>query len=171
VWDFAPTGLRRTQSLLGGILGTEPFHWSGDVPDMTSIMINTFMRRMGGRVVTPEEVDAIAGWIDRQPAPELPVRDGEAVVRGMTVFTESGCASCHSGPKLTNNENADVGTGGSFQVPALLGVAHRAPFMHDGCAATLADAVAGCGPADAHGATSALSDGQRADLVTYLESL
>jgi len=35
---------------------------------------------------------------------------------------------------LTNNQSADVGTGGTFQVPSLVDLAHRAPYMHDGCA-------------------------------------
>ncbi len=53
--------------------------------------------------------------------------------------TDVGCADCHNGGHFTNNRNADVGTGRSVQVPTLTGVATRAPFMHDGCAATLHD--------------------------------
>ncbi|MCA9606704.1 MAG: hypothetical protein KC619_13960, partial [Myxococcales bacterium] len=30
VWDFVGTGVRRTQTLLGGLLETAPFHWAGD---------------------------------------------------------------------------------------------------------------------------------------------
>ena len=57
------------------------------------------------------------------------------------------------------------------KVPSLLGVAARAPFMHDGCAATLDDRFGSCGGGDAHGKTSQLSAAQRADLVAFLESL
>ena len=50
-----------------------------------------------------------------------------------------GCSGCHSGPRLTDNSTRLVGTGGAFQVPSLLGLAARAPYMHDGCAKTLRD--------------------------------
>ena len=64
-----------------------------------------------------------------------------------------------------------IGTGAMFQVPTLIGVGARAPFMHDGCAATLMDRFVTCGGGDAHGTTKALSQTQLTDLVTYLESL
>ncbi|MBK8257107.1 MAG: hypothetical protein IPK82_31105 [Polyangiaceae bacterium] len=72
----------------------------------------------------------------------------------------------------TNNQNADVGRGKSLQVPTLVGVAWRAPFMHDGCAATLKDRFTNpdCGGSK-HGDMSGLSDSEINDLVAYLESL
>jgi cytochrome c peroxidase len=84
-----------------------------------------------------------------------------------------GCVSCHAGSKYTNNQNADVGTGGKFQVPSLIDVGSRAPFMHDGCASTLAGrfGAAGCGGGDKHGVTSHLTPAQLNDLVSFLESL
>jgi cytochrome c peroxidase len=96
------------------------------------------------------------------------------VERGKALFeSESvGCASCHSGPRFTNNANADVGTGDVFQVPSLLGVSARAPFMHDGCAPTLRDRFSGyCGGDDKHGVTSNLTPADLDDLVSYLETL
>jgi cytochrome c peroxidase len=104
----------------------------------------------------------------------MPVQDAAAVARGKTLFesSEAKCATCHLGPNLTNNQSYDVGTGGNFQVPGLLGLAQRAPFMHDGCAATLEDRfVSACGGGDAHGKTSHLSSSERADLINYLSSL
>jgi hypothetical protein len=66
----------------------------------------------------------------------------------------------------------DVGTGLPLQVPSLRGVSWRAPFMHDGCANTLADRFdAKCGGGDKHGVTSNLMPAQLADLTTYLSSL
>ena len=32
VWNFSCEGPRRTQSLGGGLAGTEPFHWNGELP-------------------------------------------------------------------------------------------------------------------------------------------
>jgi cytochrome c peroxidase len=58
-----------------------------------------------------------------------------------------------------------------FKVPSLLGVAVRAPYMHDGCAATLRDRFGACGGGDLHGKTSTLSETQLSDLIAFLESL
>lgn len=83
-----------------------------------------------------------------------------------------GCADCHAGERLTNNESETVGTGLKLQVPSLLGVGARAPFMHDGCAVDLTSRFgAYCGGGDDHGKTSQLDAAQIADLVAYLESL
>jgi len=75
--------------------------------------------------------------------------------------------------QLTNNNSVAVGTGEMFQVPSLRGVGWRAPYMHDGCAATLSDRFtdATCGGGDQHGMTSQLSEADRADLIAYLQSL
>lgn len=173
VWDFGATGPRRTQTLLGGILGTEPFHWNGDQASMHEIMRVTFGERMQG-AFTDADVSAISAWLEALPSPRGSVADAASVARGRALFQsdEVGCASCHSGAALTSNENEDVGTGRPFQVPSLLGVMHRAPFMHDGCAPTLDAVVAGaCTSADAHGRTSHLGGPERADLVAYLRSL
>lgn len=105
----------------------------------------------------------IAAWIDAQPIPERPVDDEAAWTRGSALFA-SECASCHAGDALTNDQTIDVGTGGAFQVPSLRGLAYRAPYLHDGSAATVADVLA------RHGA-AALDDGARADLLAYARSL
>jgi cytochrome c peroxidase len=64
-----------------------------------------------------------------------------------------------------------VGTGRAFQVPPLMGLAARAPYMHNGCATTLHDRFGPCGGGDKHGKTSHLSAAQINDLVAYLETL
>ena len=176
VWTFAKIGARRTQSLRGGILSTAPFHWDGDMRDVGHLVQEVFVGRMAGTPPTPRQVDALATWLDGirplfAPAP----RDFAAAERGREIFHSPvvACTACHSGPKLTNNARLDVGTGGAFQVPSLRGVSFRAPYMHDGCAKTLADRfTTRCGGEDnRHGVVSSLSAGQIADLVAYLETL
>ena len=84
------------------------------------------------------------------------------------------CASCHSGTPMTNNATVAVGTGMALQVPSLRGLAFRGPFMHDGCANTLADRfnrTTACGGGEAHGHTAGLAETEVADLVAYLETL
>jgi mono/diheme cytochrome c family protein len=96
-----------------------------------------------------------------------------AVGRGRALFADEkvGCAGCHGGPRLTNNQMADVGTGGAFQVPSLIGLAARAPYQHDGCAATLRERFdPACGGAR-HGSTAGLAPAGLDDLIAYLQSL
>jgi YD repeat-containing protein len=179
IWRFKnDKGLveaRRTQSLRGGLLATAPFHWNGDLPTLGALMTEVFEQRMGGPKLTASQVDSLGKWIDTIPAlPTLPVRDPDAVSRGRALFESAsvGCTSCHNGPHLTNNNTVDVGTGRPMQVPSLRGVGWRAPFMHDGCATTLAGRfTAPCGGGDKHGLTSKLAPPQTADLAAYLETL
>jgi hypothetical protein len=171
-WVFGGLGPRRTQSIGGGILGTEPFHWSGDMSDFLSLAHHVFNDRMSGPNLDDDYVGALSKWIDKIPAwkPGTP-SDAAAAERGRVLFNsrEVGCADCHTGGKLTNNATVDVGTGEKFQVPSLRGIAWRPPFMHNGCAASLADRFSPCGGSN-HGHIP--SDGTaKADILAYLETL
>src|SRR5207245_2297900 len=107
----------------------------------------------------------------KAPAP-LRAADDPSALRGKALFEgAAGCTQCHSGPKLTNNLTVDVGTGKAFQVPSLVGVGHRGPWLHDGCAKTLQERFdPACGGSN-HGQTAKLGAPQIDDLVAYLESL
>jgi mono/diheme cytochrome c family protein len=175
-WNFAQLGIRRTQSLAGGISGTEPFHWSGDMVDFNHLAADVFGSRMSGPRIDANYTRSLFNWVDKIPRVEAPAAaDPEAAARGQALFNDAtvGCASCHTGARMTNNASVFVNTGGVFQVPSLVGLAWRAPYMHSGCAKNLSDRfiAAGCGGGDEHGRTSQLTASQRADLVTYLESL
>lgn len=176
VWTFDNLGQRRTQSLRGHVGGTEPFHWGGDLPTFGSLVAEVYMGRMAGPMLGADQQTALFNWIDAIPTlPQSPPADPAAVARGQALFNDTAkgaCVTCHAGPQLTNNNTVDVGTGGLFQVPRLLGVGWRAPFLHDGCAATLTDRFTGCGgTTDLHGATSTYTPAQIADLVAYLQTL
>lgn len=76
---------------------------------------------------------------------------------GMKLYVgKANCISCHAGPLLSDNNYHNLGiegddgryaiTGqesdkGAFRTPGLRGVAHTAPYMHDGSLATLRDVV------------------------------
>jgi hypothetical protein len=58
-----------------------------------------------------------------------------------------------------------------LQIPSLRGLIWRAPYMHTGCAPTLADRfTAGCGGTK-HGTIDHLTAADRTDLTAYLETL
>lgn len=85
----------------------------------------------------------------------------EAQLRGMEVFNQAECATCHTPPLFSNYRfyNAGVGTDlaepdigrqsvtenerdfGKFRVPHLRDITDTAPYFHDGSAETLEDAV------------------------------
>jgi cytochrome c peroxidase len=86
----------------------------------------------------------------------------DAQKRGMEVFDNAGCSTCHAPPLFSTYEYYNAGVGmhrdkpdegrkdvtkrqidrGRFRVPSLREVAKTAPYFHDGSAATLDDAVA-----------------------------
>lgn len=174
VWNFQNVGPRRTQNLRGGLLTTTPFHWDGDMMSMGHLVDEVMTGRMGGFPVELSFATALGQWLEQQPALTLPALDAAAVARGKELFDaeQTACSTCHSGKNLTNNESWDVGTGGKFQVPGLLGLGLRPPYMHNGCAKTLLERFdPNCGGGDAHGKTSQLSAAQRLDLVAYLSTL
>ena len=55
-----------------------------------------------------------------------------------------------------------------IDTPTLRGIWETAPYLHDGSAATLLDVIGDRNPDDRHGRTSALSETERAALVSYL---
>jgi hypothetical protein len=174
VWQSSK-GPRRTPSLRGGLSQTSPFAWDGEHISLDSVI----QRFVGGNQAAhtpPAAINGMGHWLDKlgaltlQPSSEP---DIAAAASGKALFesAELGCATCHSGPHLTNNQTVDVGTGGVFQVPSLLGLALRAPFMHDGCAKDLrAFFTPGCAR-QGHAQLATLSDAQAASLQAYLRSL
>jgi len=163
--------------LSAGLAQTAPFHWDGALAGVSQVMDQVFVKRMGGTPQSPERVQSLEHWLFAlSPPPPLRARGDAAAQRGAALFgsAEVGCATCHSGSAFTNNRSAVVGTSAevALQVPGLLGISHRAPFMHTGCAATLLGRFdPACGGGELHGHTAALSQAELGDLTAYLESL
>jgi mono/diheme cytochrome c family protein len=164
---------RRTPSLRGTIAGTAPYHWPGDEADFAAIVKNVYVQRMSGAALTTDQTAALSAWVNAIPAPPAPTWvDAAAAAAGRAIFERAdvGCTACHNGTKMTNNATVDVGTGGAFQVPPLVGVGWRTPLLHDGCAGTIADRFAKCATTQ-HGNTSSLSPMDVTNLTAYLETL
>jgi cytochrome c553 len=174
VWSFDQVGSRRTPSLRGTLDGTAPYHWNGEMKDISMLSDAVMTGRMNGPALDAEEKGYLQSWLFALPALPAPTGlDAASAARGQALFASqaTGCASCHSGPRFTSSLTVNVGTGDRFQVPSLVGVGARAPFLHDGCAATLTDRFGPCGGGLKHGDVSSLSTGDVADLVTYLQTL
>jgi len=174
VWQLEGLGARRTPPLGGGLAATAPFHWDGALGSLSATLDDTLVVRMGVPLPSGEDVDALARWLETLPAePGLAARDAEAAARGETLFHSAalGCSGCHAGPRRVQAVSADIGTGGLFQAPPLQGLILRAPFLHDGCAASLEDLFGGCAGGEAHGRVGALDAAAQAELRAYLETL
>jgi len=103
-----------------------------------------------------------------------------AAIAGRTVFKMQNCASCHSGTQFTNsalNVFRNVGTitqpgsgqriGGplpGFDVPTLRGLWGTGPYLHDGSAATIGDAIR------AHSGVT-LGDADLENLAAYVSNI
>jgi mono/diheme cytochrome c family protein len=173
VWQFVVQpgdGIRRTPSLRGTLKGTAPYHWTGDITDVRMLADTVFVTGMGGPPIAAPHIEALQKWLFAIPAP-TPFREADASTATGKALFDARCKTCHSGEQFTDSYTVDVGTGGLFQVPSLLGIAWRAPFLHNGCAATLRDRFADplCG-GTSH-ASADLTSSQIDDLVRYLETL
>ena len=163
-WRSQELGARRTPSLLGTLSNTAPYHWNGEAKDLASLVRLTFESRMRGPSLPDERIDAMDGWLRAlKEMPAAKPSDPASARRGKALFEGSAhCAGCHSGAMRTNNATINVSTGGSFQVPSLVGVAWRAPLLHDGSAPSVRAVLQrshGGGP---------LQDQQIVDLDTYV---
>ena len=111
-----------------------------------------------------------------------------AARRGLRLFVgRAGCSACHSGPTLGDDAFhvslvhsmtapgvPDPGHGGepanAFRTPGLRDVAATAPYLHDGSAARLCDAVQPHA-ADPGSVPPLLDASERRDLVAFLRTL
>jgi CxxC motif-containing protein (DUF1111 family) len=77
------------------------------------------------------------------------------------------------GPGLADGIEQGEATGAEFRTAPLWGVGWSAPYLHDGRAATLADAILAHGgeAQRSRDAFAALSDAERLALLTFLRSL
>lgn len=172
-WAFTK-GPRQTPSLAGRVSMTEPVRWAGDRETVQEDALRTSKDAMGGGRLKGDDLDAIAAYIDYVRDVDIPQEelDTAAVARGKAIFErpDVACASCHNGPRYTNNTSYDMFGMNGVQTRSLNNVAASAPYFHDGSAATLMDVLERARDGSM-GNTSALSDAEMQDLVAYLKSL
>ena len=171
VWTVGGS-VRRTQQLSGGLLATAPFHWKGDLTTLSAVMQDTFVKRMGGTMPAAAAVGDLGRFLDALPAPRAPTRMVPvADTAGRAAFAKAGCDGCHAGDRLGSNATVNIGRAEAMQVPSLVGVARRGPWMHDGCAKTIRQRFTDptCG-GTTHGEVAKLMPDELDDLVGWLET-
>jgi hypothetical protein len=164
----------QTPLLAGRVLGTHPFKWDGKDKDLSTSLTNT-IGRLGGAGLTVQEIQQLEAFLQSLPQPQPPtVDDRDAIARGQQLFDsgETGCRACHDGPQLADGVQHDLATNiGNVDTPSLIGLAHSAPYYHDGSARTLRALLTDKGSIHDMGETAHLSAPQLEDLIAYLESL
>ena len=140
-------------------------------------------------------IDAITAFIQFLAPPPRDRVDAAVEDRGEVIFKSTGCANCHV-PTLQTADGVDVhaytdlllhdiaepnalgieeGAAGihDFRTPPLWGLVRTAPYLHDGRASTIEDAIAKhAGEATAaRDEAATLSDTERDALLAFLRSL
>ncbi len=197
-WDLEPDGFGKDivdNRLLENLAGTEPFKWNGGNPNMpTECGPRTEKYFFRSQSFNDQELTDLVTYV--YSLPYRPNRNrlpnGEltpAQERGKTIFERTKsrdgkpipeanqCGYCHSGPKYTNQQVFDVGTGKAtdrsplIDVPQLPNVADSAPYLHDGSARSLEEIWTVYNPQDKHGVTNDLKKDELNDLIEYLKTL
>lgn len=172
-WSLAGNILQ-TPFLSGRVMGSHPFKWDGKDEDLHASLTNT-VTRLGGSGISTSEAKDISAFLASMDKPRTPTADSSTeVARGKALFESdlTGCAECHNGPLLTDQNSypmtADLPM---VDTPSLIGLSNSAPYYHDGSAATLQAVLRGKGNIHGMGRISKLSEEQIGDLVSYMESL
>lgn len=163
---------------------TGPWTWHGWQHGLDDAMVESFTKSMQGNRPRPDEIKAIVAYLGTLDYPRNPYRkpDGtltDSAIRGEAVFKSSkaACNTCHGGPEFTDGKVHDLGLGESRDVykghnpPSLRGTYDKAPYLHDGRAATLRDLLTQDHSPELVTGLGALEQGELADLIAYLQSL
>ncbi|MEZ4268372.1 MAG: beta-propeller fold lactonase family protein [Myxococcota bacterium] len=195
VW-FIKDGPRQTIALAGRLADTAPFNWIGTKGELQNNMEQT-IARMGGHGLNGSELADLEQYLlhglqaPRSPYLAATGLDAQQQL-GKQIFEdpEVGCSSCHLGEAFTDGNLYDVGATtdvefrlgqmamdpdgeqpeiGLFNTPSLRGLWYSAPYLHNGRADTLYDALELT--AGKMGATAHLDSTEIDALVAYLLTL
>lgn len=197
-WDLEPDGFGKDivdNRSLENLAGTEPFKWNGgnaDMPTECGPRTEKFFFR--SQSFNSQQLTDLITFVFSLPYRPNRTRlaNGEltpAQERGKAIFertqskngkpipASNQCATCHSGPKYTNQKQVDVGTGKPtdrspvLDVPQLPNIAYSAPYLHDGSARSLEEIWTVFNPKDTHGVSNDLTKDELNDLIEYLKTL
>lgn len=165
---------KQIPSLLG-VGHTAPWGWLGSIGDLHSQAHRSIVSTMQGTEPPPEVVDALAFYLQSlEPVTSTHADWSSAnqIEAGRSLFEGLGCAGCHSPPTYTSPATYDVGlvdevANSRFNPPSLRGVRNRAPYLHDGRAATLQAVFRDHG----HQLPVTLTDAELDQLLAFLSTL
>jgi YVTN family beta-propeller protein len=175
-------GAKKTLSLRR-VTETGPWTWHGWQKSLTDAMANSIQTTMHGPAPSPQEALDLVAYLATLDYPRNPNRlpDGQltpSARRGEQLFKgTASCAGCHAPPYFTSEVTVDVGLGApgdrypGYNPPSLLGLYDKAPYLHDGRANTLREALTRFHVPEKLGARRPLNEAELNDLIDYLNSL
>jgi len=164
----------QTPMLAGRVGGTEPYKWGGLDPTLNASFKHT-IERLGGSSLSRSQRDDLAAYVQWLPTATRPtVASAAAVKRGEALFQGTlECSGCHAGDAMADGNQYPFDAWGleETDTPSLMGLAHTAPYYHDGSAVDLWALVTDKGSVHDMADFSELTTDQAHDLVAYLETL
>ena len=174
-WDLLNDGIgnpKNNKSMLYS--HRTPPAMSLGVRDTAETAVRAGIRFIQFTVQPPEVAESIDAYLKSlRPVPSPYLENGKrtaAARRGEKVFERAGCATCHPAPLYTDLKTYDLGltrgldAGKPTDTPTLVECWRTAPYLHDGRAATVGEAIT------AHPNVS-ISPTDLSDLVEYVLTL
>jgi cytochrome c peroxidase len=173
-----------TPPSLRGAKYPAPYAHDGRFASLRDFIRNAIVNEFAGAQPSAQVVDALEAFVKKisfLPNPKLAAsgrlnpQASDAAHRGEALFNKPfrhdaamSCASCHQATGVfVDHQVHDVGTGGWFKTPTLVNANFNAPYFHDGRFDSYGQLV---GYFDRH-FDLGLNDGERADLVAYLDAV
>ncbi len=184
--DFSTFHLRSRKKVptLRRTTKTKPWTWHGWQTDLDDAMVESFTKSMQGPKPSAADIKALVAFLDTLDYPKNPYREPDgglpaAAHRGQDVFRseKAACNTCHGGPEFTDGkihiagleERDDAYRG--YNPPSLRGVYDKDPYLHDGRARTLREALSGPHSSEKVTRVGELSEQEINDLIAYLKTL
>jgi YVTN family beta-propeller protein len=175
---------RKKAPSLRRVTRTGPWTWHGWQTKLEDAMVESFTKSMQGKRPADDEVEALVAYLETLDYPRNPNRaqDGgisPAAERGRVVFRseKAACNSCHGGDELTDGkvhiaglEEPDDRYRG-YNPPSLKGAYDKDPYLHDGRAKTLRDALIGPHSPELVSGLGELTESELDDLIAYVKTL
>lgn len=164
----------QTPMLAGRVGGTQPYKWGG-LDDSLRASFKHTIERLGGSSLSSGQRDDLAAYVQWLPTATRPtVARHSAVQRGKGLFEGTlECGNCHAGEAMADGNQYPFDAWGleETDTPSLRGLAHTAPYYHDGSAVDLWALVTDKGSVHEMADFSELTTNDAHDLVAYLETL
>jgi YVTN family beta-propeller protein len=179
-----PVRFRKKVLTLRRVTETKPWTWHGWQKSLDEAAFESFTKSMQGPTPKADDVKSLVAYLGTLEYPKNPFRnpDGSltaAAQRGREVFRspKAACNTCHGGNELTDGKIHEAGLEErddayrGYNPPSLRGVYDKDPYLHDGRAKTLRDALSGPHSAENVTGLGDLSEGELDDLIAYLKCL
>jgi YVTN family beta-propeller protein len=175
---------RKKVPTLRRVTETKPWTWHGWQTSLDDAAFESFTKSMQGPRPKADDVKSLIAYLGTLEYPRNPFRNPDGTLtaeaqRGREVFKspKAACNTCHGGAELTDGRIHEVGLEErddayrGYNPPSLRGLYDKDPYLHDGRAKTLREALSGPHSADSVTGLGEISDQELDDLIAYLKTL